>query len=261
MVFSRAFVILAALTVAGCKPTEVETQGTPQTNVAPAKVLAPASVEQPSHLLPQAAEDLITDFEVSATSPQGIDGGHGYYDRHYQKPTWPEGDSGVTVGIGVDLGQQSKEATEESWQAFLGADTVRRLASCAGITGTKAKAVTATMQDISIVWNPALQEFDGYEVPNYWSLTRRTFPGFDNLRANAQGALVSLIYNRGSAMAGPSRVDMRTVRSAVADEDYAAMAEAVRHMDVTMGNAWRNAGIYDGMAARREAEAELILKP
>lgn len=261
MVLSRAFLACVALTLAGCSPATVATPETPTGRVTPATALSPASVTLGAHKLPQVAEDLITDFEVSSTSPSGADGGHGYYDRHYQMPTWPQGDSGVTVGIGVDLGQQSEEATSNSWQDFLTSGAVGRLADCAGITGTKAKVVAIELKDIRIEWSPAIQEFNGYEVPNYWNLTRRTFPGFDDLRTNAKGALVSLVYNRGSSMAGPSRVDMRNVRADVAVGDYEAMAQAVRHMNVTMGNSWRNSGIYDGMAARRGAEAVLILEP
>jgi hypothetical protein len=256
MVLSRSFLIGATLSLAGCSPVALQVQATPAMHAAPSKGLSPASVTQPLQLLPKKAEDLITDSEVSSTAK-----GHSYYDRHYQMPTWPQGDSGVTVGIGVDLGQQSEETTCEDWQGALAADIVERLRACAGIAGTKAKALAGTMRDIKIAWHPAIQEFDGFEVPNYWSLTRRTFPGFDDLRTNAQGALVSLVYNRGSSMAGPSRIDMRNLRIAVARIDYNAMAGDVRHMDVTMGNSWRNAGIYEGMAARREAEAALILEP
>lgn len=260
MVLSRSFLIIAALAIAGCSPAVVQSSGT-VARAAKTSDASPANVAPAAHVLPIEAEDLITDAEVSATSLGGIDGGHGYYDRHYQKPTWPQGDSGVTVGIGVDLGQQSAGATESSWGGFLSDDTTGRLSECAGVTGSAAKALTAKLQDIIITWPVAINEFDGYEVPNYWSLTERAFPGLDGLRENAQGALVSLVYNRGSSMAGPSRADMRTIRAAVPDADYNAMAEAVRHMSVTMGNSWRNAGIYDGMAARRNAEAGLILKP
>jgi GH24 family phage-related lysozyme (muramidase) len=62
-------------------------------------------------------------------------------------------------------------------------------------------------------------------------------------------------------MAGSSRVDMRDLRTAVANGELQAMSNAILHMNVTMGNIWRREGIYDGMVARRRAEAKLVLTP
>jgi hypothetical protein len=241
----------------GCAPAAVQPSPKPVVPTSPVEnILSPPPVTVPQYELVQGAEDLITDSEVSS-----INSSHGYYDRHYEHPTWPQGDSGVTVGIGVDLGQQSAGYTETCWNAYLIAQDVKLLQGCAGITGKAAQGLCARLQTIQIVWPNAYDEFNTFEVPNYWSLTARTFPGFNELRVNAQGALVSLVYNRGSSMSGASRVDMRTIRAAVPDKDYEAMAEAESHMLVTCGNAWRNAGIYDGMKARRGAEAILLLTP
>src|SRR3981081_336751 len=41
------------------------------------------------------AYELIIDFEV---------GGRSEYERTYQRPEWPQGESGVTIGVGYDLG-------------------------------------------------------------------------------------------------------------------------------------------------------------
>lgn len=253
----RNLLYALVIALAACSPAVVQqpakpTLPSPKTE----SVFAPAQVTQPINQLPQAAQDLITDAEVSSVASD-----HSYYDRHYQKPTWPQGDSGVTIGIGVDLGFETGEFTKTSWSDYLDGDDVASLQTCNGVSGKAAKALCATMQDITIPWLTAASEFNVYEVPNYWSLTRRTFPGFDNLRLNAQGALVSLVYNRGSSLSGPSRVDMRTIRDAVKTKDYDAMAEAETHMLVTCGNSWRNAGIYDGMKTRRTSEANLILTP
>ena len=147
------------------------------------------------------------------------------------------------------------------WEPFLAHPDVKLLQGCEGVTGNAARTLCGTLQSIQIIWPSAYSEFNAFEVPNYWSLTARTFPGFNDLRRNAQGALVSLVYNRGSSMSGPSRVDMRTIRDAVPKKDYEAMADAEAHMLVTCGNAWRNAGIYDGMKARRGSEAILLLTP
>jgi len=244
------------LLIAGCHPAKVQ-DSTVETN------LGAPQVRLTSPKLPQIAEDLITDFEVSSTSVNGIDGGHGYYDRHYRTATYPGGNSGPTVGIGVDLGQQSSSVTSDSWQSYLVANQVERFTKCAGVTGKSAQQLVKDLQDVIVPWKSAIDEFDIYEVPNYWSLTRRTFPGFDNLTLNCQGALVATVYNRGNSTVGNSRVDMRTLQTLIAETpiDYKNIANAFRHMEVTMGASWKAQGIYDGLKARYDATAKLAETP
>jgi GH24 family phage-related lysozyme (muramidase) len=222
------------------------------------KAVAPPTTAFPSFQLSQAAEDLVTDAEVSANSVEG----HKYYDKHYQTATFAGSGSGPTIGIGVDLGMNSSQFTTSCWSPFFSGGIVARFASCHGHTTTAlAKRDIADMQDIVVVWSTALQEFNANEVANYYQLTLRTYPGLSQLSKNAQSAVVSLTYNRGSSMIGDSRVDMRTLRDAVTAGDLQAMANAVRHMIITMEAAWKSEGIYDGMVNRRNAEARLILQP
>jgi hypothetical protein len=52
------------------------------------------------HQISQAAINHIIAEEVSSPA---------YYERHYRKPEWPGGASGVTVGNGYDLGYASPQ--------------------------------------------------------------------------------------------------------------------------------------------------------
>src|SRR5687767_1238475 len=54
--------------------------------------------------------DLLLGFEVG--SRQG-------YEREFQRPVWPGGQSGVTVGIGYDLGMTSKAEIRADWEPLL----------------------------------------------------------------------------------------------------------------------------------------------
>jgi hypothetical protein len=66
----------------------------------------------PSHLKPSklsisdAAKKLILAFEVSNEKT---------YAERYQHPIWPGGRSGVTIGIGYDLGYASKDDVQTDW--------------------------------------------------------------------------------------------------------------------------------------------------
>jgi hypothetical protein len=71
--------------------------------------------------------------------------------------------------------------------------------------------------------------------------------GFENLRPNAQAALVSLVFNRGSSMTGANRLEMRNLRPLVSSaitrdgfgvaEDEARVARARRSKPVWCGGA------------------------
>jgi GH24 family phage-related lysozyme (muramidase) len=90
-------------------------------------------------------------------------------------------------------------------------------------------------------------------VPRYQQLTAKAFPGVQNLPADAQGALFSLVYNRGTSMEGEKRTEMRAIRDAVARGDLADIAKQLR----AMKRLWIGKGL-DGLLARRDAEADLV---
>jgi len=258
-------VTLAVLFLVSCDSTK-DNQPTTSviqevTNVVASKI-NPPPVESPSFQMSQIAEDMVTDAEVSATSKDGIDGGHAYYDKHYQTATFAGDGSGATIAIGVDLGQNTAEWTTTSWTPYFDNTIVKQLAACSGdTTSSLAKRDVTNLQNIIIVWNTALNEFNTQEVPNYYATALRVFPGLSDLSINAQSGVLATAYNRGFSMVGASRVDMRNLRTSVANKDYQGMANACLHMKITMRDSWNNAGIYEGLAARYDATAKLILTP
>ena len=38
-----------------------------------------------------------------------------YYEKKYRKPEWPKGASGLTIGIGYDLGYASVDKIKNDW--------------------------------------------------------------------------------------------------------------------------------------------------
>ena len=201
-----------------------------------------------SSLLSYRAIELILEFEVG--------GGQEYYEKLLQRPTWPEGQSGITIGIGYDIGYNSYNSVEvfnKDWQKLGDVDR-KRLSDCCGLTGELAKQRLASVRDIIISWELAWQVFNVVTVPKFYNLTKKAFPGFEELPADVQGGLVSLVFNRGTSMEGDSRREIRAIRDLVPKKDVKGIADQIRHMK----RIWVGTSIEQGIARRRDAEADLI---
>jgi hypothetical protein len=193
--------------------------------------------------LSQEGRDLIVNAET---------GGESYYNRFLIHPEWPGGYSGITAGIGYDLSCVSSAVFWIDWHNMAEPDR-ERLVLTVGLGGQRAKARLAEVRDIIVAWDLAEGVFNEVDIPRFWQLTRTAFPGFDNLRPNAQASLASIVFNRGSSMAGPGRVEMREIARLSPKKDYAGMAAQIR----AMKRLWIGKG-QDGLLLRREAEAKLM---
>jgi hypothetical protein len=202
-------------------------------------------------MLSKKSLDLILEFEVG--------GGENYYNKFLKNPTWPEGQSGVTIGVGYDLGYVNKAEFSEDWKD-LPKEIFDRLYKVVGIKGYNAKNLIRGLKDISIPWDLALKVFNNKTVTKFWNLTKETFPNFDNLPEDAKGGLVSLVFNRGNALEGDRRREMKLIRDGmrlVSTFDQKALtfiANQIRNMK----RIWIGGSIEKGMSRRRDAEAKLI---
>ena len=175
------------------------------------------------------------------------------YEGLDQPGQWPGGNSGVTIGIGYDLGYVTKDQFESDWKDCLSDGDCQTLAAVIGIKGLDAKTKASSLTHIKITNDQARRVFTERSVPQYQKQTATAFPGVDNLPADAQGALVSLVYNRGTSMNGDSRKEMRAVRNAVPKGDLQEIANQIR----AMKRLWENSSV-SGLVKRREAEAQLV---
>ncbi len=196
----------------------------------------------PTPQLTREGYQLILDFEVG--------GGRPYYERFLKRPTWPGGDSGATVGVGYDLGYNYADVIRTDWRKLPDRE---RLTAAAGIKRAPARVWVSRLHDILIEWSLAEGVFNEVTLSRFWQLTRRTFPGFDELHPNAQAALTSIVFNRGNSTAGPTRIEMRELVRLVPKRDYRGMAAQVR----AMKRLWVGKGMQ-GLLNRREAEARLL---
>jgi hypothetical protein len=202
-------------------------------------------------MLSKKSLELILEFEVG--------GGENYYNKFLKNPTWPGEQSGVTIGVGYDLGYVNKAEFTNDWKELPQKD-FDRLYKVVGIKGIAAKDLIRGLKDISIPWDLALKVFNNKTVTKFYNLTQQTFPNFDNLPEDAKGGLVSLVFNRGNALEGDRRREMKLIRDGmklVSTFDQKALtfiANQIRNMK----RIWAGGSIEKGMSRRRDAEAKLI---
>lgn len=180
-----------------------------------------------------------------------------------QPGTWPGGASGITIGYGYDLGYQTRDQFETDWGAYLPDPILERLSAAIGLRGLDARQLAPSLIDIRIAETQARRVFLGRMVEREWLKARQAFPGVELLPTIAQGALVSLVMNRGASMKDSpgrdNRKEMRAIRDLCASielpipERLARIAREIR----AMKRLWEGKGL-GGLIRRREAEAEMV---
>jgi len=203
------------------------------------------SEENTKELLSPRSLQLVLDYEVG--------GGEGYYNRFLKRPCWPKGASGVTIGVGYDLGYNSTSQFQEDWGGRIDDSDYNRLRKCLGFKGSSANSRLSSVRDIEIPWGSALNVFKNNTIPRFIKMTLRAFPGADQLEPDAFGALVSLVFNRGSSIKGSRRAEMARIRGLVPSKNYEAIAQEIRNMK----RIWAGKGL-DGLLRRRDKEAALV---
>jgi len=193
------------------------------------------------------AVELIMMFEVSG--PQE-------YNLRCQAPSWPQGQSGVTIGVGYDLGYVSPAQFQADWGARLDAEDLVRLGAVCGVTGPAAQSHLAGLAGIVVPWAVAEDIFRTRTIPEYAARTRDALTNTNLLSPDSFGALVSLVYNRGAAFtaAGDHYVEMRAIHACMATGDFAAIPGRFR----AMKRLWQNDPAMAGLVMRREQEAALF---
>jgi hypothetical protein len=211
-----------------------------------AQELANITDAEIASLISADAFELVVYYEV---------GGRAAYDTKYRRPEWPGAKSGVTIGIGYDIGQSGLEEFTKAWRGRLPVDQFDRLARTAGITGAGAARLPAELRDIEIPWEMAEEVFKGITIGKYGRLVLRNLAHARELDPNCFGALFSLVYNRGASFtnAGDRFREMRKIRSHMHDRSLAAIPGDFR----AMKRLWQGQGL-EGLLKRRDAEADLF---
>lgn len=187
---------------------------------------------------------LILDHEVG--------GGPSYYNAALKSPEWPGGASGVTIGVGYDLGYNTRDQIAKDWHV-LSPDVISRLQSCAGITGQSARLKLASVRSLVIPWDIANDVYQHSTIPRFAALTKRAYPGVETLHPHVQSANLSWVFNRGEGISSSDRDREKREIRANTPSNPGKLPAAYR----SSKRLWVGKGL-PGLIRRREDEARLI---
>ncbi|WDH20645.1 hypothetical protein [Pseudomonas chlororaphis] len=192
------------------------------------------------------AKNLIIGFEVINKK---------HYEKKFQAPIYPGGESGVTIGIGYDLGYSKPKWFEEDWSSYISDDDLISLTSSCLTTGSNTKKLLPSLKKVIIPWEQAYPQFIDRTLPLYVAETVNALKNTDALSDDCLGALVSLVYNRGASFTavGERYKQMRAIRIHMAKSQFEKIPSEIR----SMKEIWRKRGL-DGLIVRRELEAKLF---
>ena len=166
----------------------------------------------------RAGLELIVTSEISSEA---------YYNKKLKHPVWPGGASGVTIGIGYDLGYCSAAQLRRDWGGKISDADVKALEKVCRLKGEDART-KVTLQSIRAVTVPlksARQVFYSASLPNYAAKCLQAYPGVENLPADSQSAILSLVFNRGASKSGSRRREMNAITDLVANGDLDGIAD------------------------------------
>jgi hypothetical protein len=183
-----------------------------------------------------------------------VGGGKTYYEKYLSKFTWPGGASGPTIAIGVDCAYYSKLELAEIF-SFLTRDQIEQIQGASGKSGEEGKQYAKKLRAAGIVvgWDKALDIFQKLTWPKFTKLAEKTFPGLNDLHQDAYGAIISLVFNRGTSLKGESRKEMVAIKKLIVKKDYVGIAKELRNMK----RIWVGKNL-EGLLERRESEAALV---
>ena len=176
-----------------------------------------------------------------------------YYKQFLSHPVWPGGRSGITVGIGYDLGYNNEQQIRKDWLGKLPEIDLEKLVVVSGLKNDAAGQALKNVKSIFIPLETAQTVFYESTLSRYAAATARTYPGIEKLHPNAQAGLLSLIYNRGTSLKGDRRKEMAAIKNLIMQKDYKGISQQIR----AMKRLWENKG-PGGLLKRRDDEARLV---
>jgi uncharacterized protein (TIGR02594 family) len=251
---SDALNVKAFLTsrIAAVRWIDLQPKAPPEDSPSSAPIPLPSSTPIPPDVSPsnlpisQKAIDLIVEAEVTSKA---------VYEKRYRHPIWPKGLSGVTVGIGYDVGHQSKAQVAQDWTGVIDDNMVELLQKACGVKGPAAGPLAKELAAVDIPFDKAMQVFLKRDVPRWVGIVEKALSNIKDphITPDRLGALVSLAYNRGPSFAkvGDRYREMNNIRRHMAGRQFALIPDEFR----SMKRLWPDMA---GLRRRRDAEAALF---
>jgi hypothetical protein len=216
-------------------------------------------LDQPwSEVISKRAYDFVVRWET---------GGRAYYEQVIKgRPIWPGYASGITIGCGFDLGYHTNAQFEAQWAGRIPQAEMDRLRPTIGFKTvepnkaakvTKAKAFVQALKDIVVDWDTAIAQFDGAKMPKLVGELYGALDHLDRLHPHCRGALLSLVFNRGSGgftSDGDRYRELREIRKLMKAGDAASFRKIPAQLR-SMRRIW---GEESSLSKRRSEEAELF---
>lgn len=196
-----------------------------------------------------------------------------HYIQRLQQPVLPPKFSGITIGIGYDLGMVTRAQFRADWlnaPFAMSANWQVLLESCVGLTSENARKMLPSVRNIRITWEYAYWVFINRSMPRVAARVISIYPNAINLNPDTQGVLMSLVYNRGHALqdSGTTAVregrrrEMRNLQKAVEQADYNRIADLIQQMTRLWDGVPDFVGDVEervnGLVARRKREADIV---
>jgi hypothetical protein len=177
-------------------------------------------------------------------------------------PYWPTGDSGITIGVGWDLGQHSKSELLNAWSA-LDPTSLGALEEAVHKRGHAAEVLVPGLKLIDIPRSVSLSVFRNSLEDSYYPMTKQLLPGVETLPTEVQVSLVSLVFNRGVLLG--HEPDWTKAKELDRRWEIRRLQDDVRRHDLfaiyirlgTMKRLWEKSGPR-GLLYRRRDEQHLI---
>ena len=204
-------------------------------------------------VLSSKAIGVILHFEVGADPNTGE---FTSYSRGFEKAVNPKGDSGATIGIGYDLGHKNQAEIRRDWAPFVSPSMLNILASAAGITGGGQSVTNKVNQINSAGFNVPMENariiFMNTTLKKWCNTATRYYPNIEKTHPHTQGALISLIFNRGSKFDSN-----RTRHKGFIRNDLKAGRVPTPNHWTDQSQIWIGTSIYNGIRRRRDFEGGL----
>ena len=178
-------------------------------------------------------------------------GGPRYYNRYLTTPLNPVNDaSGLTVGVGYDLGYYTPDQIKSDWKGYISDEDIQKLASVSGLKGREAAGKHRHVVSVTISYDVALAQFTKVTLPTWLMKAYKLWPNFDALNDRQKTALVSLTFNRGTSLIGSTRSEMKEVYDNLERGNTRPVAGLIKQMALRSP--------LKGVQLRRKQEGELF---
>lgn len=187
-------------------------------------------------------------------------GGRSYYNSKYTKPivpAWQTTSSGVTVGFGFDLGYNTPDQIRKAFTGVANESEIKAMQSVSGLKGKNAyyTGLPKVKNSINFTYEQSEEVFKRDSLPRF---TKQTADAFvlnkDRLHPHSNGALVSLVFNRGPSLSSSdSRKEMRWIKTNISAKQEYKVPSDIK----SMKRLWSYTKLK-GLHLRRDAEAKLF---